>query len=78
MFNWKSITAAGVTLEGISQHGKNRVREHGPDWELLERREEVPALGGKSGLLLRAPDGDVRWVAEEADKHFEITPATER
>lgn len=72
MSQWKSIAGARVTLEGISQHGKNRIREHGTDWELLEKREEVSALGGKSGLLLRAPDGDARWIAEEDDQHFQI------
>lgn len=74
---WKKLTAR-VTLEGISQHGKNRTREHGTDWELLEKREGVSALGGKTGLLLRAPDGDIRWVAEEDDRHFVVTPAAER
>lgn len=62
-----------VTLRGISQHGKNRINEHGTDWELIELRNEVPAIGGVRGAFLKAPDGDLRWVRLEGDPHFEMT-----
>lgn len=67
-------TGARVTLKGTSQHGKNRVREHGSDWELIELRRSVPALDGGGGAFLKSPrTGDLRWVKLENDPNFEVT-----
>lgn len=76
--SWKQIkmtekNTRRVILKGISQHGKNRVREHGSDWEVIELHDKVPALGDVRGAFLKAPDGDLRWVRLHDDPHFEMT-----
>lgn len=60
-----------VTLKGVSQKGKNRVREHGPVWTVVDisqtvRFSDVPG----PWLLLSSPDTCIRWFNPRQDKDF--------
>lgn len=57
-------------FSGVSKKGKNRIREHGNNWEIIAVNASVPCLKGKSGVLLRAKDGYLRWFADEDDPDF--------
>ena len=46
-----------------SKRTKERVKEHGPSFELVERRETVQCLGGESGFLIRTKTW-FGWVPE--------------
>ena len=36
-----------ITLKGITKHGKNRIREHGDKWEVLDLPPGVMAMEPK-------------------------------
>jgi len=61
-----------VRLEGITRHGKNRIREHGEYWKIVREESSVPALGNKSGILMEALDGDKRWITGHDDPNFKM------
>lgn len=61
-----------VQLKGRTLHGKNKIREHGSLWRVVRQAPSVQALQGARGMLLRAPDGDERWVRIPDDDHFEV------
>lgn len=56
-----------VVVEGISQKGKNRVREHGAVWKVRKVHEH-------DGILLESTDGkdNFRWVEHNEDADFDI------
>ena len=61
-----------VKLKGKSRKGKNRIREHGDTWTILERRENVRCCIGPA-LLIKSADGkDLRWISERNDRDFDI------
>ena len=41
---------------------KNRIREHGPEFEVRAMKKSVQALAGSAGVLLDAPDGWFGWL----------------
>ena len=41
---------------------KNRIREHGPEFEVRAMKKSVQALAGNAGVLLDAPDGWFGWL----------------
>jgi hypothetical protein len=47
-----------MKIEGVSQKGKNRVREHGDEWTPIQRNE-------RGSLLLEAPDGYLKWMKKD-------------
>lgn len=63
-----------ITLKGITNHGKNRIREHGDKWEVLE----VPTGVLKMSQLWRLPPikslktSEERWLD---DVNFSWIPA---
>jgi hypothetical protein len=71
-----------VRLEGISLKGKNRVREHGSIWNVLEINPSVECLGGKMGFRIESlgetfklrttRTKDNRWVALAGDENFKV------
>ena len=60
-----------IRLKGITGHGKNRIREHGELWEVLEFPTGVVSMTPKSALLpiKSVMTGEERWLDE---KNFEI------
>jgi hypothetical protein len=61
-----------MKLKGISLKGKNRIREHGDTWDVVEDSNNVPCLNNRPGFLIKSPDGDLRWIAKQDDDNFEI------
>ena len=58
-----------LNLIGITGHGRNRIREHGHRWEIIERPKRVPEWPANN-LMIRSRDtGDTRWFDP---RHFEI------
>ena len=56
-----------LNLIGITGHGRNRIREHGQRWEIIERPKGVNL---PNTLFIRSLDtGDTRWFDP---RHFEI------
>ena len=60
-----------VKLKGITGHGKNRIREHGQLWEVLELPPGVVSMSNKPALppVKSVKSGVWRWLDE---KNFEI------
>ena len=56
-----------VKLQGRSRHGKNRVREQGDIWVVIE-----PMNNGKAGMLLQSHNipREKRWVHPHLDNDF--------
>ena len=65
-----------MILKGITQKGKNRIREHGNEWVLVRQAESVlfsqepgpwwfvyPVTGGVT---------ECRWIRNTRDKDFEV------
>lgn len=64
-----------MILEGITRHGKNRVREQGPKWNVIQMATGVQfsTEAGIWFLLQSATDPQhLRWVHEKHDPHFRI------
>lgn len=66
-----------LRLEGKTKHGKNRVREQGSWWVVLQTAAMISCDRGGPGpfALLKAesghPDG-LRWISMTADKDFTV------
>ena len=60
-----------IKLKGITGHGKNRIREHGELWEVLELPPGVVSMSNKPTLppVKSVKTGEWRWLDE---KNFEI------
>lgn len=54
-----------IKLKGITKHGKNRIHEHGDEWEVLE-----PLVTPAPNMLYikSVKTGDIRWL----NHNFEI------
>ena len=65
-----------ITLKGSSRHGKNRIREKGTAWRVVNVVDSVsfstPAPGPFMLLVSEGPVNDARWVSLHSDPHFEI------
>tara|TARA_R100000664_G_C2634634_1_gene62535 strand:+ start:208 stop:420 length:213 start_codon:yes stop_codon:yes gene_type:complete len=58
-----------VTLTGKTNHGKNRVRENGNKWEVIDHASELQP----QKLFVRSTlTWDLRWVDPLFDKDFEV------
>jgi len=53
-----------LTLKGITNHGKNRIREHGDKWEVLELPPGVMDMDPKPVLppIKSLKTGEWRWL----------------
>lgn len=61
-----------IKVRGLSQKGKNRIREHGNVWTIIQISETV-RFSSDIGpwLLLRSLNGNsIRWMKETNDKDF--------
>lgn len=62
-----------IQLDGISQHGKNRIREHGGIWTVVRRSSSVTCLESEPGVFVRSSKtGDTRWIKSVNDPHFKV------
>lgn len=62
-----------IVLIGKTRRGKNKIREHGEYWDVVDRWDCVQCLDNKPGILVVSiQDQDVRWVAVENDSHFDV------
>lgn len=59
-----------LRLKGISNHGKNRVREHGELWKVNTEHSSPLRLNEISIQSLKT--GDLRWVNPFEDRNFEM------
>lgn len=69
-----------IRIHGISQKGKNRVRENGDEWVVLAETDHVLFAPNQPGpWLFIAPQGQdqhgsgTRWVRAVGDQDFSIT-----
>ncbi len=55
-----------LTLKGITGHGKNRIREHGDQWEVLDLPPGVISQSHKPRLppIKSLKTGEIRWLDE--------------
>ena len=53
-----------ITLKGITGHGKNRIREHGDLWEILDLPPGVISMTPKPPLppIKSLKTGERRWL----------------
>lgn len=68
-----------VILSGLTQKGKNRVREHGSEWKVI-RSEQTVLFDNRSGpwlwiepIVSSNPAKATRWVHEKLDHDFKVT-----
>lgn len=54
-----------IKLRGITNHGKNRIREHGAEWRVLEPLVKPTPT---QLFIQSVTTGDKRWL----NHHFEI------
>ena len=63
-----------ITLKGITQKGKNRVREHGALWIVVD---DSKTRRGNEVLIESVTGTDGRWIKMENDPNFEVTVTTQ-
>lgn len=63
-----------ILLKGLSQKGKNRIRENGEEWTVLAIRLTVKFTSepGPWILVESLKTGHVRWVHVSNDKDFKV------
>lgn len=66
-----------LLLEGISQHGKDRIREHGAEWRMVWTSPSIQAsshahLKGPFATVMSERTGERRWVSLTDDPDFSI------
>ena len=70
-----------VTLIGLTQHGKNRVKEQGPLWKIKNVFESVLTARHRNCqgpfLLIENDRGDTRIVARKDDPDFIVAEGWE-
>ena len=74
-----SLLGNKIILRGISQKGKNRVREHGETWFVLAETDVILFSPSKQGpwLFVAPPnrtmmDKSSRWVHLHTDPDFKV------
>jgi len=64
-----------MILEGITRHGKNRVREQGAEWRVIQIAVGVQFSAERGPWFLlqsvKSPQ-HMRWVHDNHDEHFRI------
>lgn len=70
-----SLIGKIITLKGKSGKGKNRVRELGDEWEIVEISDgvlfsDVPGPWYKVSPSSRSDDDKDRWIHSKNDEHF--------
>lgn len=77
-----TLLGKNIILKGISQKGKNRVREHGDRWTVLAETDRIVFAPNQVGpWLFIAPRGQnqndkaSRWVRVTGDLDFAIADA---
>lgn len=72
-----SLLGKNIRLKGISQKGKNRVREHGDQWTVFAETDVVLFAPNKQGpWLFVSPRGQTqeakasRWIRATDDADF--------
>ena len=51
-----------IQLQGITGHGRTRIREHGERWKVLDRRDWGPTIPITSIPIMSCETGDTRWL----------------
>ena len=76
-----SLLGKSIQLKGISQKGKNRIRENGTMWTVFAEANSVLFSPGEKGpWLFVSPAGQAhdhkssRWIRLYDDKDFSILP----
>lgn len=76
-----SLLGKTIILKGLSQKGKNRVRDHGNIWSVLAETDTILFAPTKKGpWLFIAPNGDTadskaaRWIHSDNDYDFIVKP----
>lgn len=71
-----------IQLKGISQKGKNRIREHGPLWSVMAETDRILFSPNKQGpWLFIVPVGKTnddkagRWIHKDNDADFILVSA---
>ncbi len=69
-----------IKLSGITKKGRQRVKQHGEMWRVLEVRDTVIFSSERGPWMLVAPGGhdktsnSIRWVHVSADEDFAVIP----
>jgi hypothetical protein len=68
------VTPMILTLKGLTGKGKNRIREHGDKWEVLELPTGVVKMSQKPSFppIKSVKTGEERWLD---DVNFSWIPA---
>jgi len=66
-----------ITLKGITGHGKNRIREHGTLWEVLDLPPGVISMAPKPLLppIKSLKTGEWRWL-DDINFEFRLESTT--
>jgi len=75
-----TLLGKNIQLRGVSQKGKNRVREHGDRWTVLAETDEILFAPGVTGPFLfitpkgkQHDDNGSRWIKANDDPDFTMT-----
>lgn len=78
------LSGCKIKLKGITQKGKNRVREHGNEWMVLAETDTILFAPGDFGpwafispLGSGFMDKAARWVRVNNDVDFEVMVVSE-
>jgi len=66
-----------ITLKGLTNHGKNRIREHGDQWEVLGLPPGVIDMNPKPAFpaIKSLKTGEWRWF-DEINFEFRLESST--
>ena len=61
-----------LRLTGISNHGKNRIREHGKLWKVCKQSSKTHVMRLNEIFIESQETGDLRWINPLDDRNFEV------
>ena len=65
-----------VFLKGKSRHGKNRIKQHGEHWQVIDRTSSgvlhIQSIECRCPECTKLGSQDWRWISETDDPNFEI------
>lgn len=61
-----------LRLSGKTRKGKNRIREHGRDWDLIRVQDTVLFTSKPGPWYLVKAGEDMRWVHARDDENFVV------
>ena len=64
-----------IILSGVSKKGKDLIKAHGEEWNLIDAAAQPPIFNGDAGIFIWPMDKGSesgRWIRQMGDRDFQV------